>query len=186
MGLLVEGIGRRRGNGGDIPIVALPPIFIRPKRRKGTERVVTFGTMSRITITSSGFWGTSLADIFALMIFCWCLILCCAVERGLSYEATEYFIDEVAESSMMQWLQLDRRTLILFRDSTVERIEMVLVLCMLQKFTERKLQHIYTILRSCDKAPAGRHSSTCICIPYLAALKTQIIQPDVFTQHPTA
>lgn len=45
--------------GGEVPIVARPPIFIRPKRRKGTERVVTFGAMSRITITCSGFGGMS-------------------------------------------------------------------------------------------------------------------------------
>lgn len=42
-----------------IPIVARPPNFIRPKRRNGTLRVVTPGTSSRITITSSGFWGMS-------------------------------------------------------------------------------------------------------------------------------
>lgn len=52
-------------------IVARPPIFIRPNRRKGTERVVTFGAMSRITITSSGFEGTSLEVMIA--------VVCCAM-----------------------------------------------------------------------------------------------------------
>jgi hypothetical protein len=51
---------------GDKPIVALPPTFINPKRRKGTERVVMPGTSSRITITSSGFDGTSLEVMVAI------------------------------------------------------------------------------------------------------------------------
>ena len=42
-----------------IPIVALPPNLINPKRRKGTESVVTPGTTSRMTITSSGLLGMS-------------------------------------------------------------------------------------------------------------------------------
>lgn len=53
------------GNGNK-PIVALPPTFINPKREKGTERVVTPGTSSRITITSSGFDGTSLEVMVAI------------------------------------------------------------------------------------------------------------------------
>lgn len=51
---------------GDEPIVARPPNLIRPKRRKGTESVVTPGTTSRMTITSSGFLGMSLSDILAV------------------------------------------------------------------------------------------------------------------------
>lgn len=57
---MLDGFGEEGKGGREIPIVARPPNFIRPKRRKGTERVVTPGTSSRITITSSGFWGTSL------------------------------------------------------------------------------------------------------------------------------
>jgi hypothetical protein len=53
--------------GRDVPIVARPPNFIRPNRRKGTERVVTLGVISRITITPSGFWGTSLSDIVVVV-----------------------------------------------------------------------------------------------------------------------
>lgn len=45
-------------------IVPRPPIFMRPKREKGTERVVMVrGTTSRITITSAGFAGISLEVI---------------------------------------------------------------------------------------------------------------------------
>lgn len=50
-------------------IVARPPIFILPNRKKGTERVVTFGAMSRITITSSGFEGTSLDVMMAVVMY---------------------------------------------------------------------------------------------------------------------
>lgn len=46
-------------------IVARPPNLTRPPRRKGTESVVTPGTISRITMTSSGFLGTSLSDMIA-------------------------------------------------------------------------------------------------------------------------
>lgn len=59
------------GGGGDIPIVARPPNFIRPKRRKGTESVVTPGTRSRMTITSSGCWGMSLDVILRLRKMQW-------------------------------------------------------------------------------------------------------------------
>ena len=51
-----------RSGGGEVggePTVALPPNLISPKRRNGTESVVIPGTTSRITITSSGFLGTS-------------------------------------------------------------------------------------------------------------------------------
>lgn len=34
-----------------------------PKRRKGTEKVTTFGVTSRMTMTSSGFGGISLDDM---------------------------------------------------------------------------------------------------------------------------
>lgn len=47
-----------------IPIVPLPPTFILPNRKKGTESVVTvLGTTSRMTITFSGSEGTSLEDM---------------------------------------------------------------------------------------------------------------------------
>lgn len=36
-----------------------------PKRRKGTEKVTTFGLTSRMTMTSSGFGGTSLDDMLS-------------------------------------------------------------------------------------------------------------------------
>ena len=42
---------------GNIPIVALPPNLILSNLKKGTERVVTPGTTSRMTITSSGLLG---------------------------------------------------------------------------------------------------------------------------------
>lgn len=45
-----------------IPIVARPPHLSVPKRRKGTESVVTPGATSRITMTFSGSAGTSLLD----------------------------------------------------------------------------------------------------------------------------
>lgn len=45
---------------------------MRPKRRNGTEKVVTFGTSSRMTITSSGFSGTSLDVIFVALFFDCC------------------------------------------------------------------------------------------------------------------
>lgn len=56
---------RRGERGRDVPTVARPPTFMRPKRRKGTESVVTLGVISRMTITSSGFEGTSLDDMVA-------------------------------------------------------------------------------------------------------------------------
>jgi hypothetical protein len=47
-----------------IPIVPLPPIFILPKRRNGTESVVmVLGTTSRMTMTFSGSFGMSLSDM---------------------------------------------------------------------------------------------------------------------------
>jgi hypothetical protein len=50
--------------GHGIPIVPLPPIFMRPNLQKGTDRVViTRGTTSRITITAAGSDGTSFDDI---------------------------------------------------------------------------------------------------------------------------
>lgn len=59
----------------DIPIVALPPNLIIPKRKKGTESVVTFGVTSRITMTFSGSEGTSLSDI--LEFFYYAVCVCC-------------------------------------------------------------------------------------------------------------
>lgn len=50
--------------GGGLPIVPRPPTRMRPKRAKGTERVVMFGVMSRMTITAEGLLGTSL-DVMA-------------------------------------------------------------------------------------------------------------------------
>ena len=44
---------------------------MRPNLRKGTESVVTFGAISRITITSSGFWGTSSEDIVVVGSLRW-------------------------------------------------------------------------------------------------------------------
>jgi hypothetical protein len=60
----VKGWEQERGN---IPTVALPPNFILPNRKNGTEKVVTFGERSRMTITSSGFLGMSLS---AMMLYC--------------------------------------------------------------------------------------------------------------------
>lgn len=45
-----------------IPIVARPPHFKVPKRRKGTENVVTPGATSRMTMTFSGSGWRSLLD----------------------------------------------------------------------------------------------------------------------------
>jgi hypothetical protein len=50
-----------------IPMVARPPTLISPNRRNGTESVVMPGTTSRITMTASGFAGTSLDDIFVIV-----------------------------------------------------------------------------------------------------------------------
>jgi hypothetical protein len=36
-----------------------------PKRRKGTEKVTTLGVTSRMTMTSSGFWGMSFDDMIS-------------------------------------------------------------------------------------------------------------------------
>ncbi len=44
----------REGKGRKIPIVALPPNFIRPNLKKGIEMVVIPGTTSRMTAVSSG------------------------------------------------------------------------------------------------------------------------------------
>lgn len=75
-----ERIGRGRERGGELPIVARPPIFILPNRRKGTESVVTFGAMSRITITSSGFEGMSLEVMLTLVVYSSCsLSWCCTI-----------------------------------------------------------------------------------------------------------
>ena len=72
----VKGRGKVRG---DIPTVALPPNFILPNRRNGTENVVTLGERSRMTITSSGFLGMSLSA----------MMLCCAVRYVVLLEAVE-------------------------------------------------------------------------------------------------
>lgn len=40
----------------------------RPCRRKGTEKVTTLGVTSRMTITSSGFWGMSLDDMLGSLL----------------------------------------------------------------------------------------------------------------------
>lgn len=49
-------------------MVPRPPIFMRPKREKGTERVVMVrGMTSRITMTSAGFEGTSLEVMLMMM-----------------------------------------------------------------------------------------------------------------------
>jgi hypothetical protein len=61
-----------RGRGRDKPTVARPPNFIFPNRANGTERVVTPGTNSLITIESSGFCGTSLSAIFSILV---CVVL---------------------------------------------------------------------------------------------------------------
>ena len=39
---------------GDIPRVALPPTLTTPNLAKGSEKVVIFGVMSRMTITEDG------------------------------------------------------------------------------------------------------------------------------------
>lgn len=74
----VEGRGE-----GNIPIVALPPNFIRPNLKNGIETVVTPGTISRMTAVSSG----SVLVLAAIVVFFFdlssedqlgLLILCCA------------------------------------------------------------------------------------------------------------
>lgn len=55
-----EGYGRG-WEGGEIPIVALAPNFMRPNRRNGVARVVTPGTTSRTTMVLSGSVGRSLS-----------------------------------------------------------------------------------------------------------------------------
>lgn len=49
-----------------VPKVALPPIFILPKRRKGRDSVTISGVTLRMTMTLSGFLGMSLSDMFAI------------------------------------------------------------------------------------------------------------------------
>ena len=51
------------GYGYGLLSVPRPPMGMRPKRRKGTEKVTTLGVMSRMTITSSGLGGMSLDDM---------------------------------------------------------------------------------------------------------------------------
>lgn len=43
----------------DLPMVPLPPTFIRPKRRKGEEQVTRLGVILRMTITAAGSEGMS-------------------------------------------------------------------------------------------------------------------------------
>jgi hypothetical protein len=51
-----------------VPIVPRPPIFILPKRKKGTDSVVmTLGTTSRMTMTFAGSEGTSLCDMLTVV-----------------------------------------------------------------------------------------------------------------------
>lgn len=69
MGERVSSLDVRRRVEGEIPIVALPPNFILPARRKGRETVVTPGTSSRITMTSSGFEGPEFDMIPILLLF---------------------------------------------------------------------------------------------------------------------
>lgn len=52
-----------------LPAVPRPPMGNRPKRRNGTLNVVTFGVMSRMTSTSSGFDGMSLDDMALVLLF---------------------------------------------------------------------------------------------------------------------
>ena len=52
----------------DLPAVPRPPMGKRPKRRKGTEKVTTFGVMSRMTMTSSGLDGMSLDDMLGSLL----------------------------------------------------------------------------------------------------------------------
>lgn len=91
---------------GEIPIVALPPNFILPMRRKGRETVVTPGTSSRITITSSGFEGPEFAMIPVLVVIflsflstsgsvCECVcesyeLWCCRCCRCLTHQRKVY------------------------------------------------------------------------------------------------
>lgn len=51
----------------EVPIVARPPNFIRPNLRNGTESVVTPGTISRITVVSSGVVEVLVAIVLAVM-----------------------------------------------------------------------------------------------------------------------
>jgi hypothetical protein len=72
-------VKNREKERGGLPTVALPPNFILPNRRNGTENVVTLGERSRMTITSSGFLGMSLSA----------MMLCCAVRYVVLLEAVE-------------------------------------------------------------------------------------------------
>lgn len=58
-----------------VPRVALPPSFILPKRRKGTERVTISGVTLRITMTFSGLEGMSLLVMFAVDLWSRVLVL---------------------------------------------------------------------------------------------------------------
>lgn len=59
---------RWREKGGNLPIVPRPPTRKRPKRAKGTERVVMLGVMSRMTITAEGLLGTSLDVMTSVLV----------------------------------------------------------------------------------------------------------------------
>lgn len=49
-----------------------PPIFMRPKRRKGVEKVLMSGVTLRMTMTFSGSEGTSLETEEAMVVvFVW-------------------------------------------------------------------------------------------------------------------
>ena len=65
------------GERENIPRVARPPTLTTPKRANGSENVVMFGVISRITITSEGFGGLRAGMFVVVQVFCRCP--CCNI-----------------------------------------------------------------------------------------------------------
>lgn len=70
-----------------------------PKRRKGTEKVTTLGVTSRMTMTSSGFWGMSLEDMVAVLLFVVVVILAVSL-RGNKTKAAVALVRRTSPETM--------------------------------------------------------------------------------------
>jgi len=85
--------------GGGLPSVPRPPMGNFPKRRKGTEKVTTLGVTSRMTMTSSGFWGMSLEDMVAVLLFVVVVILAVSL-RGNKTKAAVALVRRTSPETM--------------------------------------------------------------------------------------
>jgi len=79
--------------------VPRPPMGNFPKRRKGTEKVTTLGVTSRMTMTSSGFWGMSLEDMVAVLLFVVVVILAVSL-RGNKTKAAVALVRRTSPETM--------------------------------------------------------------------------------------